>query len=362
VIVTYKFRIKDSTTRRRLRRYAWACNRVWNYCNQIQREAESRRRAGRGDRWPTAFDLINLCAGAGSLLGVHSDTVSAICRQYAISRNACRGHLQWRVSSGPKRSLGWVPFVSRSIKIDGDGAQYLKRNFRFWRSRDIGGAIKAGSFVEDARGRWYICLQCEVADALPTGRGEIGIDLGLKTLAVCTDGTSVSALRHYRKHEAALAVAQRAKNKRRVRAIHAKVANARRHHLHEQSTRVARENALIVVGNVNAAKLAKTRMAKSVLDAGWSMFRNQLRYKASRHGARYVEVDERNTSRTCSDCGAVSGPKGITGLGIRHWECFNCGASHDRDVNAAWNILRVGLERQAPAVGTMPNGRMGTLQ
>lgn len=112
---------------------------------------------------------------------------------------------------------------------------------------------------------------------------------------------------------------------------------------------VARENRLIVVGNVNAKKLVKTRMAKSVLDAGWSTFRNQLRYKASRHGARYVEADERWTSQLCSDCGAVGGPKGIAQIGIRHWVCSDCGCTHDRDVNAARNILRVGLERQAPA-------------
>jgi putative transposase len=105
---------------------------------------------------------------------------------------------------------------------------------------------------------------------------------------------------------------------------------------------------LIVVGNVKAAKLAKTQMAKSVLDAGWSMFRNQLRYKASRHGARYVEADERWTSATCSSCHARSGPKGIAGLRMRDWGCCECGVVHDRDLNAALNILSLGLERGAP--------------
>jgi IS605 OrfB family transposase len=154
---------------------------------------------------------------------------------------------------------------------------------------------------------------------LPTGDGEIGIDLELNRLATCSDGTRIPALKHYRRYEAALAVAQRAKNKRRVAAIPAKITNARRHHLHEQSTRIARENRLIVVGNVSPSKLVKTRMAKSILDASWSMLRNQLRYKASRHGARYVEADERWTSQLCSDCGAVGGPKGIAQLGVRHW-------------------------------------------
>src|SRR5262245_38348382 len=97
---------------------------------------------------------------------------------------------------------------------------------------------------------------------------------------------------------------------------------------------------LAQIGNVNAIKLVKTRMAKSVLDASWSTFRHQLRYQAGRHGARYVETDERNTSATCSACGCVEGPKGIAGLRMRSWVCCNCGVGHDRDLNAAVNILR----------------------
>jgi len=105
---------------------------------------------------------------------------------------------------------------------------------------------------------------------------------------------------------------------------------------------------------VNAAGLAKTRMAKSVLDAGWSMFRNMLHYKASRHGATFLEVDERFTTQTCSTCGAIpeSRPKGIAGLGIREWVCSSCGASLDRDVNAARNILALGRSVAAPVEGS----------
>ena len=105
-----------------------------------------------------------------------------------------------------------------------------------------------------------------------------------------------------------------------------------------------------IVGNVSPSKLAKTKMAKSILDASWAMLRSQLEYKARKHRARYVEADERWTSQACSDCGAVGGPKGIAGLGVRHWTCPCCGSSHDRDVNAARNILSVGAERRPPAV------------
>src|SRR5262245_20729510 len=299
VILTYKYRVKDASTRRHLLRHARACNFVWNHCCGAQRHAMKWQR-----KWPSAFDLVKLCTGAGKELGLHSDTVQSICRDFAARRDAVRR----------------CPHV--------------------WLSREIGGEIKAGCFVQDARGRWYVAFQCEVPDGLPTGAGEIGIDLGLKKLAACSDGDVVPALRHYRRYEAALAKARRARNKRRVAAIHAKIANARRHHLHEQSTRIARENRLIAVGNVNAIKLVKTRMAKSVLDASWSTFRHQLRYKAGRHEARYVETDERNTSATCSACGCVGGPKGIAGLRMRSWVCCNCGVGHDRDLNAAVNILR----------------------
>jgi len=355
MILTYRYRLKDTTVGKHLDRHSRAVNCVWNYCCAIQRQAQDRWKAGRKLRWPTAFDLIKLCTGSAAELGLHSDTVQTICRQFANCRDAQRKCPRFRASRGAKRALGWIPFIPRAVKLDGDTLTYLKRPFRFWTSRELGGEFTAGCFAQDARGRWYVNFQCEVADQLPTGNGSIGIDLGLKDLATCTDGTKVPALQHYRQYEKALEVAQRAHNKRRVKAIHAKITNTRRHHLHQQSTRIVRANELIVVGNVNAAQLAKTRMAKSVLDASWSMFRNMLEYKASRHRARYVEVDERWTTQTCSCCGCIpdSSPKGMGALGMRHWVCSECGEPHDRDLNSARNILCVGLERQALA-GEIP--------
>lgn len=351
MILTYRYRIKHATTGKHLDRQARAVNFVWNYCCEIQRKAQDRWKAGRPGRWPTAFDLIKLCTGAAAELGLHSDTMQTVCRQFAVSRDAQRQCPRFRASGGPKRSLGWVPFIPRAVKVRDDQVTYLKRPFRFWKSRDLDGKFKAGSFAQDAQGRWYVSFQCEVSDDLPIGNGSIGIDLGLKALATCRNGDTIPALKPYRQYQQKLAVAQRANNKRRVKAIHAKIANSRRHHLHQQSTRLARENELIVVGNMNAAKLTQTKMAKSVLDAGWTSFRRMLEYKASRHRARYVEADERWTTQTCSSCGCIpdSSPKGMGALGIRHWVCSGCGKAHDRDINSARNILRVGLERQALA-------------
>ena len=99
---------------------------------------------------------------------------------------------------------------------------------------------------------------------------------------------------------------------------------------------------MIVVGDVGSARLAKTNLAKSVNDAGWALFKTLLSYKAIARKVVYREVSERLSTQTCSGCGAIGGPKGREGLGVREWVCCECGAVHDRDVNAALNILRMG--------------------
>ena len=245
-----------------------------------------------------------------------------------------------------------MPFQKQSRQIEGNSVWYLGKRYRFFggKRRPLPNTAKGGMFVEDSLGRWYVCFHVEVAKRLPQSNGAIGIDLGLKSLAVMSDGCKIEAPQHYRKLETKLAIAQRAHNKQRVHKLHTKIKNCRRDFLHKLSTELADQNALIAVGNVSSKQLAKTRMAKSVLDAGWSTFRSMLKYKS----AGYVEVDEKFTTQTCSECGALppERPRGIAGLGIRQWECSSCGASHDRDVNAARNILAAALSAQRPVEGS----------
>jgi IS605 OrfB family transposase len=311
-----------------------AVNLVWNYCGGAQEHA---RRWNM--RWPSGFDLINLTSGVSRDLGLHSDTVQAVCKQFAVSRDKAKRRPRWRW----RKSLGWVPFqAARAIKISDGAAWFLGRKYRLWFSRPVEGKIKSGCFAQDARGRWHLNLQVEVGAVECEATGEVGIDLGLATLATLSTGEKIENPRHVRRHEEALAKAQRAGNKRRAKAIHAKIANCRRHHLHEVTTRLVRAHRRIVVGNVSAAKLARTRMAKSVLDAGWSKLRGMLRYKAMMLGAEYVEVDERYSSQDCSACGTRGGPKGREALSVRSWVCSACGVEHDRDHNASKNILASG--------------------
>ncbi|HKM27168.1 MAG TPA: transposase, partial [Thiopseudomonas sp.] len=130
-------------------------------------------------------------------------------------------------------------------------------------------------------------------------------------------------------------------------------ANRRKDALHKFSRTLVNRCGEIYVGNVSSLKLVKTKMAKSVLDAGWGQLKTMLKYKCDHAGIVFKEVNEAYTTQTCSNCGALpdSRPKGIAGLGIRGWTCCACGVTHDdRDVNAAKNILAVGHGRLAVGI------------
>lgn len=350
MILTYRYRVKDKTSAKHLRRMAGGVNYAWNFCCAVQREAERRWRGGGAGRWPSRFELVRLMTGASADLGVHSDTLGAVARQFSASRNVARRCPAWR--SRKKGNLGWIPLnAARAFRIDEDrrAVVMLGRIYRLWFSRSLpgDGTIKTAAFCEDARGRWYFNVQVEIVEGAAKDGPSVAIDLGLKDLATLSDGRKIDMPAFYRRHEQRLALAQRRGQKRRTIALHAKVKNCRRHFLHEESTRIVREHARVIVGDVNAAGLAKTRMAKSVLDAGWTTFREMLRYKALRHGASFEVADERFSTQACSACGSIGGPKGIAGLGIRQWHCSDCGSLHDRDVNAARNLLlRAGAERR----------------
>jgi len=153
--------------------------------------------------------------------------------------------------------------------------------------------------------------------------------------------------------------AQRARKRKRTRALHAKVVNRRKDFSRKLSTRLVTGHGAIFVGNVNASALAKTRHAKSVLDAGWSAFRTMLQYKCADAGVWFDEIDEAFSTQTCSVCNNRAGPQDRRGLGIRGWQCGVCGAIHDRDVNAAQNILAAGHRRLAEGI-LGPSGRGGS--
>lgn len=338
--VTVKLRLRDRHEAG-LSRQARAVNLCWNYCNETQKKA-----AKSGRKWLSAYDLMRLTAGAGKELDLHAHTIQRVCRAYDDARKQQRkAWLRWR----GRKSLGWVPFNSGHVLFDGGcfvfrGVRYEAMHLRDCLTRGM--RFGAGSFNADASGHWYINIPVEVDCAAEKFEKVVGIDLGLKTLATLSTGGKVEMPRFYRESEQALAKAQRARKTKRARAIQAKARNRRKDFLHKASNSLVREFGTIVVGDVSSKKLAKTRMAKSVYDAGWSGFKNMLSYKALMRGGRMIEVSEAMSSQTCSACGSLppSRPRGIAGLRVRQWACSDCGAEHDRDVNAAQNIARVGLD------------------
>jgi putative transposase len=336
--ITYKLRLRD-THAAELNRQARAVNYVWNYLNQTQRKAARECR-----RWLSGFDLMRLTVGTSAELDLHAHTIQRVCRAYADARRIHKKPwLRWR----GHRSLGWVPFNTGHVAFDGEAFTFRGVRYVTMHLREIpeGALLGAGSFNADARGRWYLNVPVEVPEATSASLSDVGIDLGLKDFAALSTGETIPAPRLYRASEAALATAQRARKTKRTRQIHAKAANRRKDFLHKHSLAIVQAHGRVFVGNVSASKLARTSLAKSVLDAGWSTFRNMLRYKSRlRGGGVYLEVSEYLSSQVCSACGSLpaSRPKGIADLRQRVWRCSDCGTVHDRDVNAARNILAVG--------------------
>jgi len=184
-------------------------------------------------------------------------------------------------------------------------------------------------------------------------REAVGIDLGLKSIATTSDGDTLQAGLWTKAYADRLAGAQRHGHRKQAKHLQRKAARCRADALHKFSRKMVNQYQNIVIGDVSSLKLVKTRMAKSVLDAGWGMLKTQLQYKGQQAGRSVQVVSERDSSRACSGCGALTGPTGLDSLVVRQWVCGACGDAHDRDVNAARNIL-AGSRCGPPSAGTSP--------
>ncbi len=229
-------------------------------------------------------------------------------------------------------------------------------------SRDLPSDPSSVTVIMDAAARYFASFVVEVGnDPLPEADGEIGIDLGLTHFAVLPDGRKVSNPRFLRRAERKLRKAQKAlsrkvkgssnRDKARVKVarVHARVADTRRDWLHKESTAIIRETQAVYVEDLCVAGLGRTRLAKSVHDAGWSAFTGMLEYKARKHGRTFGKAGRwEPTSQVCSACGVKDGPKP---LAVRTWTCAACGTVHDRDANAARNIAALGRRDAQNACG-----------
>lgn len=357
---TLKLRVKDKHAKQ-LMTLSNAVNFVWNYVNEL-----SFKHLQRTGKFFSAYDLAVYTKGSCEFLNLHSQTIQAISETHAKSRKQFKkAKLKWRTNNPKARhkSLGWIPFKKSAIKhvkTQLSGKKCLKSTIQLsltkghkltielWDSYNLAlYTINTCTLVQDARGRWYACVTIKEPAETRCGDRNVGIDLGCKESATTSNGCKLS-IKQTHKWAAKLGVAQRARNKNRVKAIHAKVKNTRQDLIHKFTHGLVKNNALIVVGKLNSKLFTSTKLAKSVYDAGWFEIKRQLGYKCKYAGCYYIEVNERYTTQTCSCCGSrCNSPKGRAGLGIREWMCVTCNTVHDRDVNAAKNILAVGLDRLA---------------
>jgi len=249
--------------------------------------------------------------------------------------------------------LGWVPFKAASLRRRGNALRFCGKTFRVFDRESLTDVKwRDGCFAQDAVGDWWLCLPVIVmVEQTIAPLESVGIDLGLKTIATTSDGEKLQAGRWTQGNADKLAMAQRRGHKRQAKRIHRKAANQRKDALHKFSRMIVDRYQNIVVGDVSSMKLVKTRMAKSVLDSGWGMLKTQLQYKGQQAGRGVSVVSEKYTSRVCSSCGCASGPSGLRQLVVRSWICSECGDTHDRDVNAAKNIL-IGSRCGPPCAGT----------
>jgi putative transposase len=369
MITTWKFRIKDSgKAGRNLTRMSRAVNIVWNFAKETQinaLRAKSARlitdkKTGQVIGIPnflSAYELNNLVAGSSKELGLHSQTVQAVTEEYARRRKQFSKLLRWR----GKKSTGWIPFKSSGVKISSDHVTFSGCRFRLWKSREfpLDAKFKTGSFSQDKRGLWYFNISFESEQiGMPIGTEEVGIDIGIKTLASLSNGQKIERpnlrakfLEKIKRIEKTRKFARRKQAKckkyaalpksKQVRNVHAKVTHTRQDYLHKETTKLVKATKLLVVGDVPCKFMNRSKNMSGIsLDSGIGTFKQMLSYKADRAGSTYFEVSERNSTQTCSNC-RLKNLRRIE-LGVREWSCENCGTHHDRDINAARNILRTG--------------------
>ncbi|MGW0822140.1 RNA-guided endonuclease InsQ/TnpB family protein [Streptomyces sp. NPDC002845] len=360
--------------------------RVWNMALQARTEA-----------WTLRQDRVNYNATSAMLTAwkkteelAYLNDVSSVPLQQTLR------HLQGAFVNFWEKRGRYPRFKSR--KKSRRSAEYTSSAFRYrdgkltlakmkdpldivWSRALPEGAMPSTVTVsQDSAGRWFVSMLCEDPSVrpLPPRDAAVGIDAGLDHLLTLSTGEKITNLRHERKDRARLAKAQRAlsrkaeggganraKARRKVAKIHARIADRRRDHLHKVTTCLVRENQTIVIEDLTVRNMLKNHsLARAISDAAWTQFRTMLEYKAQWYGREVIAIDRWfPSSRLCSFCGTLQEKMP---LNVRTWTC-DCGTTHDRDVNAARNLKAAGLAASACGAGVRPQrknpgGRSATKQ
>ena len=373
VKVRYRYRLYPSPGQRQALKRAFGCARVvYNDCLRVRDEAYAA-----GDRISDtevqrrAITLAKLTPERAWLGEVASVALVQACQ------DARRAYKNWFDSlkgrrKGPKirhprprRKHGRqsIRLTRNGFALHGERLYVAKvGDVRVEWSRDLPSVPSSVTVIREPDGRYYASFVVERGIApLPACDREVGIDLGLNSLAVTSDGELIDNPRFLRKAQRRLRRAQRvlsrrqkgsanrAKARRRVAVVHRKVRDARLDHAHKVALRLVRDNQALYAEDLAVSGLMRTRLAKSVTDAGWTQLMRCIEDKAAQYGRSFARIGRfEPTSQVCSACGMNDGPKPLS---VRIWTCAACETVHDRDVNAAKNILAAGRADNPNACG-----------
>jgi putative transposase len=359
----YSFRVYPTAGQRSALARAFGCARV--VFNDALRARETARAAGLpfipSGELSKQLTAANKAPGRAWLAEVSSVVLQQSLRDLDTAyKNFFDGLKGKRPKTGPPRfksrkdtrqsvrftaNAGWKITTGGKLRLPKVGDLAVK-----W-SRSLPSVPTTVTMVKDSAGRYFASFVVETEpEALPETDSVVGIDLGLTHFAILSDGTKIDSPRFLRRAEKKLKKAQqdlsrkakgsknRTKARIKVARAHARTADARREFHHQLSTKIIRENQSVAVEDLSVKGLARTRMAKSVHDAGWSAFTTMLEYKAAKYGRTLIRIGRfEPTSQVCSQCGVQDGPKP---LHIREWTCGACGTVLDRDINAAVNVAK----------------------
>jgi putative transposase len=337
-MIQYQIKLRPTARQERhLGRWLYHLTAVWNWSiKRIERDAEI-------GSFHTSLTFRNLLNGHGAKMGVPQD---------AICGTLWTAHVAWRRCfkkiarkprlKGRRNRLNSIAFA-HGARIKSGRISVPRLGFvKFHRQHIPEGPISQIRIVRRASG-WYACLfiKAEPKHIPITGKGEIGIDPGFKSLLTLSTGEKIKHPRELEASATRLAQAQRGGNQTLSARIQERISNQRKDRNHKLSRRLVSENALIAFSADRHSAIAK-KFGKSVASSSHHQLRQMLAYKSRTGGREYIEVSNRNSTKTCSICGALSGPSGLSMLAVRQWRC-DCGSLHDRDINAALNTLHAAL-------------------
>lgn len=327
--------------------WLWNLTGVWNWgSRQIEQNAAN-------SVYFSKFEFLNLASNSSKTLRIPSHTIQGTLATVHDSWTRCFKKVAKHPRlKGARRKLSSIPFPDPIRLVAGNRvALPLLGRLRYYKQDIPHGRIKCGRLVKRASG-WYLCLFIDAQRkpiAVRAERTSVGIDPGFATLLTLSNGEKINHPRELKRGAERLAQAQRGHDKVLASRLHERIANQKKDRNHKLSLDLVQRFSTIYFSKDNLKGMSAGLFGKSVSASNHYQLRQMIRYKSRAGGTEFIEVDSNFSTRICHACGTPSGPQGLAGLKVRHWECTSCGAQLDRDVNAAINTLNVGAGRALEA-------------